>query len=294
MSLKSMTGFGSGSAAAGGMNVEVELGSVNRKQLDIRLSLPRNLSVLEPRIREVVQSKISRGNLNVSIKVSASGQAEGSGIVIDKKMSAAYLSGLRTVAAELDLQDDLRASVLLRLPDVIKYQSVAENTEKVWGLLKKALTASLAELVAMRKIEGKSLAEDLQVRFDKLAMHKEKLQKIAPTVAKQYGKRLQQRLNDAGLADDDLKAIVARELIVFVDRADITEELVRLDSHFKQVAGLMRLTKPVGRALDFLCQEMFREINTVGSKGNDARVSKEVIAFKAELESIREQVQNIE
>ncbi len=294
MSLKSMTGFGSGSASSGGLNVEVELGSVNRKQLDIRVSLPRNLSVLEPRIREVVQGKINRGNLNVSIKISSSGQAKDSHISVDKDMSKAYVRELRKVATELKLSDDLKASVLLRLPDVIRYKSAADNTDKVWALLRKALLSALSELVAMRKVEGTVLAVDLKARFAKLAVNLAKLQKIAPTVSKQYGKRLQQRLDDAGLKGEDLTAAVARELIVFVDRADITEELVRLDSHFKQVAGLMRTTKPTGRALDFLCQEMFREINTIGSKGNDTRVSKEVISFKAELESIREQVQNIE
>lgn len=294
MSLKSMTGFGSGSAAVGGMNVEVELGSVNRKQLDVRLSLPRNLSVLEPRIREMVQAKISRGNLNVSIKISASGEATGSHVTVDKNMSATYVRELRKVAKELNLEDDLKASVLLRLPDVIQYKSATDNTDKVWSLIKKALSQALSELVAMRKVEGSTLEIDMKSRFDKLAIHLTKLQKLAPSVSKEYKKRLRKRLKDAGIESDDLDSVVAKELIVFVDRADINEELVRLDSHFKQVAGLMRATKPTGRALDFLCQEMFREINTIGSKGNDTRVSKEVIAFKAELESIREQVQNIE
>ncbi len=294
MSLKSMTGFGSGNAEENGIGAEVEVGSVNRKQLDIRISIPRNLAALEPKIKKLIQSKIARGNINALIKVTLSGSPDANQIMIDREMSAIYLRELRNVAEELGLQDDFKASTLLRLPDIIRYKTAADDTEKVWNVTGKALTRALSELIKMRKAEGDILAADIKKRFDRLSVIHKRLIKIAPQVAKQYGKQLRQRLDDAGINDNNLDEIIARELIVFIDKADISEELVRLESHLKQVAGLLKANKPVGRTLDFLCQEMFREINTIGSKGNNTRISKEVIAFKAELETIREQVQNIE
>lgn len=292
--MKSMTGFGTGTATGNGINVEVEMGSVNRKQLDIRLSIPRNLSALEPKIREIIQTKITRGNINVLVKITNNGLSDDMAISVNKKMVEEYLKELRKTASEFELQDDLRASVLLRLPDIIQSKAATDDIMKVWTVIKRALSPALAELIEMRKVEGAALAIDIEKRFKKLKTRYMRLAKIAPTVSKQYGKRLQQRLDEAGIADDKLAETVARELIVFVDKADISEELVRLDSHLKQVDGLLKASKPIGRTLDFLCQEMFREINTIGSKGNDVRISKEVVEFKAELETVREQVQNIE
>ena len=294
MSLKSMTGFGAGHATLAGLKVDVELGSVNRKQFDLRVSLPRTLAVLEPRVRELVQSRVARGSLTATVRISVSGRSQLEGVTVDQHLSEVYVKALRRTAKELHLDDDLTASVLLRLPEVIRYREITEDSDKVWKLLKKALGQALNELVAMRQREGASLADDLLKRFDHLTARRASLCTLAPKVPERYRARLAKRLADAGIGTSELDEVIARELVVFVDRADITEELVRLESHFKQAHRLMRTKTPTGRALDFLCQEMFREINTVGSKGNDARISKEVISFKAELEAIREQVQNIE
>jgi uncharacterized protein (TIGR00255 family) len=294
MSLKSMTGFGAGHASAGGLKVDVELGSVNRKQFDLRVSLPRTLAVLEPRVRERVQSRVARGSLTATVRISVSGRSQLEGVTVDQHLSQVYVKALRQTAKELHLEDDLTASVLLRLPEVIRYREITEDSDKVWRLLKKALSAALAELVDMRKREGASLADDLEARLERLATRRDTLLALAPKVPERYRARLRKRLAEAGVGIGDVDDVVARELVVFVDRADITEELVRLESHFKQARRLLRMKTPAGRSLDFLCQEMFREINTIGSKGNDSRISKEVISFKAELEAIREQVQNIE
>lgn len=292
--LSSMTGFGMGKASAGGMHVEAELGAVNRKVFDVRVSLPRSLSVLEPRVRELVQEKITRGHVTVTVKVSVSGNAGPKAVAVDRLLSKAFIRELRTTAHELGLEDDLKASTLLRLPEVIQCRRLTDDSERVWRLLKRALKQALAELTAMRKAEGSMLASDLSARLAKLKKRVDFLKKQAPVVPERYRKKLQKRLGDAGLAGECRDEAVAREIVLFADRADISEETVRLDSHLSQAAGLMRSGKPAGRTLDFICQEMFREANTIGSKANDGRISTEIIQFKADLERIREQVQNIE
>jgi len=291
---KSMTGFGMGKAAAGGVQVEVELGSVNRKVFDVRVSLPRSLSVLEPRVRELVQEKISRGNVTATVRVSVSSHANPQGVVVDTGLSKAFIRELRKTAKELGLVDDLKASTLLRLPEVLQCRHLMDDSERVWRLLKRALNQALGALVAMRKMEGAALGTDLNARLKKLRQRMVFLREQAPLVPERYREKLHKRLTDAGLGAECRDETIAREIVIFADRSDISEEIVRLDSHFKQASGLMRSSNPAGRALDFICQEMFREINTIGSKANDARISTEVIQFKTELESVREQVQNIE
>jgi uncharacterized protein (TIGR00255 family) len=182
----------------------------------------------------------------------------------------------------------------MRLPDIIGFDDVSRDSEKVLPVLKKALQAALSQLAAMRAVEGAALEKDIRKRFDKLKKRVEQIEKLAPSVPKRYRKALLERIEKAdlkvGLSEDQL----AKEVAMFADRCDVSEELVRLGSHFSQVEKLMQSREPSGRAFDFLCQEFLREINTIGSKANDARLSRHVIAFKTELECVREQVQNVE
>ena len=295
MALRSMTGFGRGDASASGMKVEVELSSVNRKQFDMRISLPRALFALESRLQEVVHAKLSRGHITGMVRISASGSGRRKAVSVDMDAVAAYVSELRAVAALHDLRDDLSASVLLQLPAVIEYKDIAEDTERVWRLLKRAANQALRQLLTMRTAEGCVMEKDLMRRFDGLQRTYEEIQSIAPAVTERYIRSLRKRIARAGgvrLASDDPSML--KEIALFADRSDVSEEIVRLGSHFKQVLRLMKSRQPAGRALDFLCQEMFREINTIGSKANDAAMSRRVIEFRANLETIREQVQNVE
>lgn len=290
----SMTGFGMGKAAGGGLMVDVEVGSVNRKVFDVRVGLPRSLAVLEPRVREIVQEKISRGSVTVTVRVCASGQADPRGMVVDRALSRAFVRELRRTAGELGLADDLTASALLRLPEVLQYRQATDDSESVWGPLEQALRRALRDLLTMRRTEGAALARDLGARMEKLKKRLASLREVAPLVPERYREKLRRRLTEAGLDGARMDDAVAREIVLFADRSDISEEIVRLDSHVQQVAGLLRSRKPVGRALDFLCQEMFREINTIGSKANDIGIACDVVHFKTEMETVREQVQNIE
>ena len=292
--LTSMTGFGRGEGGAGGIKVEVELGAVNRKQFDARISLPRTLLLLEPQIIDLVHGRLSRGAIKGTVQLSASDAARRKGVGVDTELARTYLQSLRRCARELALRDDLTARSLLALPDVVQYESVPTDAESVWPLVKRATEAALDALVAMRRAEGDALEADLRKRLAALRRRLEQIRKLAPGVQKRYHKALRERLAEVGLEIARNDSQVLKEVAMFADRAAISEEIVRLDSHFKQGDQLLGSRKPVGRALDFLCQEMFREINTIGSKANHARISQHVIAFKAQLEAMREQVQNVE
>jgi uncharacterized protein (TIGR00255 family) len=294
MALRSMTGYGRGQAGAGGIHIEVELNSVNRKQFEARLTLPRSLAALESRLVETIQTGVSRGQVAGSVVVRISDALRRKSLRVDARLAAAYVEALRRTACDLELADDLSASLLPGLPEVVVYSGADQDTERVWPVLKRALGAALKQLVAMRTREGAALVRDLRRRFGLLEMHLAAIGHEAPRVATRYREALCNRLQAAGLTVSVSDPAIVKELAIFADKADITEEITRLKSHFAQAYGLLKSREPAGRTLDFLAQEMFREINTIGSKANEVRITRWVIAFKTELERIREQVQNIE
>jgi len=294
MALKSMTGCGRGTASGKGIRVEIELSSVNRKQFDVRVNLPKGLTSLEPRVEKAIQKSISRGNVTGNVSVTISGSALQKCISVEKDTAAAFVRALRATAANLGLKDDLTARCLVTLPGVIRYDSVPSDSEKVWVLLNKALNVAVAGLTAMRIKEGRALQTDISSRFAGLRRDLEKIERAAPGVAERYRRTLLERIEKSGVSNGLNSEQLLKEVALFADRSDISEEIVRLGSHFNQIAGIMKTSEPAGRTLDFLCQEMFREINTIGSKANSGEISAIVVRFKAGLESIREQVQNIE
>jgi len=294
MSLRSMTGYGRGEATAKGLRVEVELNSVNRKQLEVRISLPRSWQSLESRVVELVQESISRGQVSGSVMVHVSEALRVKSLTVNRALATVYVNELRKTAKALKLADDLSASLLLSLPEVVSYSGVDQDVEFAWPVMEKGVRAAIAQLLVMRLKEGEELARDLDDRLKKLAGHLDVIRQEAPHVTDRYREALRKRLSQAGVTLDMADPTVTKDLALFADRADITEELTRLDSHLKQGHALLKSREPVGRTLDFLAQEMFREINTIGSKANEVRITRQVIEFKTELERIREQVQNIE
>jgi uncharacterized protein (TIGR00255 family) len=294
MALRSMTGFGWGRALHRGLAVEVELSAVNRKQFDVHVTLPRTLLALESRVYDLIHRRVSRGAVTGMVKVSVSGQARQRSISVDMDAARACVRELRRAARALRLPDDLTALSLVSLPEVIQYEKLPEDTDRVWPVLRRALREALGQLAAMREREGAALEADLVRRFAALHRQGDRVKALAPRTAERYRRALRKRLEDAGIELSGSEPALLREIALFADRCEITEELVRLDSHFRQVSRLFASREPVGRSLDFLCQEMLREVNTIGSKANDAAVSRHVIQFKAGLETIREQVQNLE
>lgn len=292
--MKSMTGYGRGECAQDGVKVTVELSSVNRKSGEIALNLPRDLEPLEAQVRDELNKRFSRGRLNAKITVQSAG-TELAASRVNTGLAAAYAREFTKLAAELKLEGGVTLETLMRAPGVLEVVEETPDGEKLWPPVRLALQQALDALVKMREREGEHLAQDLESR---MATIKEAAQRIgvhAPQVQVQYRERLLERVRQAGLegiAPDDERML--KEVVLFADRADITEELTRLHSHFQQFADCLKAQDPVGRTLDFLSQEMNREINTIGSKAQDALISREVVTVKAELERFREQVQNVE
>jgi uncharacterized protein (TIGR00255 family) len=293
MALKSMTGFGEGTASAGGIRVTVEISSVNRKQLDVNISLPRNLIALDARVQSLVRREFSRGRISGVARVEAANGAAGT-VKIDGVLAAQYVDGIRSVAKKLKLTDDLGAEALSCFPGVISVEQENLDADHVSAVLDDAMDNALRGLAKMRLIEGKALAADLRERLTLLDELMKDIRTLSAHVVKNQREKLFQRLEDAGLNDLAADERMVKEVALFADRCDISEELTRLKSHLAQARKLLRSSEPVGRTLDFLCQELFREINTIGSKANEVEITRQAVAFKTELERIREQVQNIE
>jgi uncharacterized protein (TIGR00255 family) len=292
MAVKSMTGFGSASANSGGVRVSVELSSVNRKQLDVVFRLPPPLAALESRIQKIIQEQISRGRISGNVQLEAANG--GASVQIDLSRAEAAVKQLRRTAKKLNLADDLSASMLLQIPGLLKMQTAEQAPEEILQCLEKALTDALKKLNAMRVREGKALETDFLARLKLLERMLEQIKARAPEIASNYRKKLFQGLDAAGLKNLAADERVIKEIALFGERSDISEEITRLKSHIQQFKKMLRSHEPAGRPLDFLAQEFFREINTIGSKANDLKITEQVVAFKTELERIREQIQNVE
>ncbi|RME93679.1 MAG: YicC family protein [Verrucomicrobia bacterium] len=293
--MRSMTGHGRGVASGEGCRLSVEVAGVNRRQADVQVSLPRELDPLEPRVREAVLQRINRGRVSVRVKLVLTAPPAGEAALVNRPLARAYAAEFRRLQKELRLPEPPGLELILRAPGVLQPPAETDRTEVFWPVLEKALRKALDAMDRMRRKEGAHLARDLRERVKTLRRMAREVRKLAPEVPRRAQDQLLQRLAERGLEGiDPADERILKEVALFADRCDITEELTRLDSHFQQWDGLMRSKEPVGRTLDFLLQEMFREVNTIGSKAADARVSALVVGMKTELEKLREQVQNIE
>jgi len=288
-----MTGYGRGETDLRGMKFIVELNSVNRKQSDIVINLPRDLAELEPRIRQAINENISRGRTNVivSFHTGANGARN---LALDTELARSYHEAMRALQKELEAPGEITINTVLQAPGVMRVPEQTLSAEEAWPAVDRALRVALADLIKMREREGKHLAKDLIHRLKAIRKNLKDVRTLHPDVVKKYREALVERIQKAGLpiaADDDR---LLKEISFFADRSDVSEELTRLESHLAQFAHHLRRNEPVGRTLEFITQEIFRELNTLGAKANDAVISQRVVACKAELEKIREQVQNLE
>jgi uncharacterized protein (TIGR00255 family) len=288
-----MTGYGRGETDHQGAKFSVELNSVNRKQSDIVVNLPRDLNELEPRIRQAVNESISRGRTNVLVSYH-NGANSMRKLALDTGLAQSYHEAMRALQKELDAPGEITIGTILQAPGVMRMPEEAIKAEDAWPAVEKALRAALAELIKMREREGKHLAKDLIKRLKTMRKELKEIRVIHPDVVKKYRAALLDRIQKAGLPLQTDDERLVKEISFFADRADVSEELTRLESHLAQFAHHLRKNEPVGRTLEFITQEIFRELNTLGAKANDAEISQRVVACKAELEKIREQIQNLE
>lgn len=291
--MKSMTGYGRGEASERGFKITVEVSSVNRKQSEIAVNLPRDLEVLEAQIRDEINRTVARGRLTVRVSVHAASAAGSSHI--DVNLARVYLKELRALGKELKLADGVTLDLLARAPGVMQPAASISEADELWPAMAKALKQALTEMIKMREREGSFLARDLRARVAAMQRGVARITKRAPEVAERHRAQLLKRIQAAGLetppADDER---LLKEAFYYADRSDVSEELTRLQSHFQQFEDCVKSSEPMGRTLDFLAQEMNREINTLGAKANDSVISRDIVALKTELEKFREQVQNVE
>lgn len=293
--MKSMTGYGRGECAQDGFKITVELAAVNRRQSEISVNLPRELEMLEAQVRDAINGSVARGRVTARVGIHAAEGQLSARMHINVPLARAYAEELGRLAKKLKLAGKVTLDQIIRAPGVFQSDEELVDAETVWPHLEKAIKQALTGLVKMREREGRHLAKDLAARIAVMRAAVEKIQKQAPQTADNYRRQLLERIKCAGLeaiAPDDERLL--KEIVLFADRSDITEELTRLQSHFQQFEDCGKSREPVGRTLDFLAQEMNREINTIGSKANDAVISREVVTLKAELEKFREQAQNVE
>ena len=290
-----MTGYGRGDCSQDGFKIAVELSSVNRKQTEISVNLPREMEMLEAQIRDMIHRRIARGRVTARVSLHAGAGKASARMHLNVPLAKAYARELTRLAKQLKLPGPVTLDQLARAPGVLQTDEELAVEEDFWPAVEKALKQALTRLVQMREREGAHLAADLAKRVAVMRKAAAEVAKQAPTVAERYREQLIERIKSAGLEAPGVEdERLLKEVVLFADRADISEELARLQSHFEQFEDGRRSQEPVGRMLDFLAQEMNREINTVGSKANDSLISREVVTLKAELEKFREQAQNIE
>ena len=288
-----MTGYGHGETDYNGTKFTVELNSVNRKQSDIVVNLPRNLAALESQIRQTINENISRGRTNVVVSYH-NGSSGSRKLALDVDLARSYHDAMRALQKELNAPGEITIGAILQAPGVMRTPEESIDSSEAWPAIERALRSGLNELIKMREREGKHLAKDLIRRLKAMRKQIKEIRGLHPEVVKKYRAALLERIQKAGLpfAADDERLI--KEVSFFADRSDVSEELTRVESHLAQFAHHLRRHEPVGRTLEFITQEIFRELNTLGAKANDAGISQRVVVCKAELEKIREQIQNLE
>jgi uncharacterized protein (TIGR00255 family) len=288
-----MTGYGRGEADVRGTKFSVELNSVNRKQSDIVINLPRDLAELEPRIRQAINEDISRGRITATVNFH-SGSNGARQLALDTELARSYHEAMRALQKELNAPGEITISTILQAPGVMRTPEQVISAEDAWPGVDRALRSALSDLIKMREREGKHLAKDLIHRLKAIRKTLKEIRALHPDVVKKYRAALLDRIQKAGVPIVSEDERLLKEISFFADRSDVSEELTRLESHLAQFAHHLRRTDPIGRTLEFITQEMSRELNTLGAKANDAEISQRVVACKSELEKIREQVQNIE
>lgn len=291
---KSMTGFGMGDFKDQYYNLSVECKTINHKYLDINPRLPRKLSFLEDKLRFLVKDYLNRGRVDIFVKFETVASV-GSHLVYDAELARQYYDILKNIKSDFGMEEAINPVDIAKFPDVVKATESEDDEELLWSMLSLASKKALENLCQMRIVEGQKLEKDILARADLLEKSVCDLELYTGTIEKEYKEKLNSRigelLDDPNVVDEYR---LAQEVAIYADKSNITEEIVRFKSHINQLRDTVTADESVGRKMDFLIQEMNREVNTMGSKSSDVSIANLVINMKAELEKIREQVQNIE
>lgn len=291
--IRSMTGYGRGQATIDGMDITVEIKSVNHRYYEYTSRLPRTYGFLDDKLKSYLQRSVSRGKVDVFVSIDIL-DAPGSEVAVNYALAEGYLRGLRALAERCGLRDDITVSSLSRYPDILTVRKAAEDEDRIWEAVRRVTDAALERFVGMREQEGARLREDVLGRRRTILEAVAVVEERSPQTVKEHMDKVEARMRELlGTATVDEQRLLT-EAALFADKIAVAEETVRLRSHLDQLEHMLDGSEPVGRKLDFLVQEINREANTIGSKSQDVQLARVVVDIKAEIEKIREQIQNIE
>lgn len=291
--LKSMTGFGRAVEEIDGYVITVEIKSVNHRYFDFSSRIPRQYGFLDDKLKSYINSKVSRGKVECYVSVEAL-DTEDAAVVINKTLASAYVKALKELSGEYSLKEDFGTAFVSRLPDVFVLKKADEDEEKIWQLVKSVTDEAIEKFIQMRAVEGAKMKEDVASRAEYILDCVSFIEERSPQTVKEYNDKLVERVHEIiGDVSLDEQRII-QEVAVYADKVAVAEETVRLRSHIAQLKTFLESEEPIGRKMDFLVQEINRETNTIGSKANDVEIARKVVDIKAEVEKIREQIQNIE
>ena len=291
--VRSMTGYGRSQDTLNGYSVVVEIKSVNHRFFEYSSRIPRGYGFLDDKMKLYLQQRISRGKVDVFVQIHAV-ETAGSEVVVDHGLAEGYLNALKALSERYDLRDDVSATVLSRYPDVLTVRQAEVDEDLVWSAVQPVLNVALTRFVEMRQIEGARMREDVLSRAATIRDAVAVVEKQSPETVRAHMEKVETRIRELldGVPVDEARLL--NEAAVFADKVAVAEETVRLNSHLDQLEQLLNSDEAVGRKLDFLVQEINRETNTIGSKCSDMSLTRIVVDIKAEIEKIREQIQNIE
>lgn len=291
--VKSMTGFGRACKEADGYVITVELKSVNHRYFDFSSRCPRQYGFIDDKIKSFVNSKVARGKIDCYVGIEAL-NTESADVVVNNTLASAYVKALKEISTNYDLKEDFGASTVARFPDVLIVKKADEDEDKIWQLVKTVAEEAIDKFTQMRCVEGRKMYDDVYSRSQFILDTVSFIEERSPQTVKEYNDKLVERVHEL-LGDVTLdESRILQEVAIYADKVAVAEETVRLRSHIAQLREFISSDEPVGRKLDFLVQEINRETNTIGSKCNDVEIAKKVVEVKAEIEKIREQIQNIE
>lgn len=291
--LKSMTGFGRAQKEIDGYVITVELKSVNHRYFEFSSRVPRQYGFLDEKLKSYINGKVSRGKIECYVTIEAL-NTDTADVVVNHTLATAYVNALKEIAETYELKDDFGASTISRFPEVLVVRKSDEDEEKLWGYVQEVCSEAFDKFVAMREVEGSKMKDDIYSRGQFILDCVSYIEERSPQTVKEYNDKLVERVHEL-LGDVSLdESRILQEVAIYADKVAVAEETVRLRSHIEQLNAFISSDEPVGRKMDFLVQEINRETNTIGSKANDVDIARKVVDIKAEVEKIREQIQNIE
>ncbi|MDE6834835.1 MAG: YicC family protein [Ruminococcus sp.] len=290
---KSMTGYGRAQKIISGRDILVEIRSVNHRYYEYSSRIPRAYGYIDEKLKSLLKTSVARGKVEISVTINNI-EARDSDISVNKAIAEGYVNALRSVSDELGLKDDLVLSKLIKLPEIFVVQKTPENQEQIWADVSEVATEALRKFVEMRQTEGTKLKDDIISKADYILEMVSKVEELSPLTVENYRRKLYQKISEVLEGKDIDEQRIITESAIFAEKIAVDEETVRLRSHISQLKDIFSSDEPIGRKLDFIVQEMNREVNTIGSKAQDLNITRIVVDMKAEIEKIREQIQNIE